>query len=236
MRFLFLVTMMLFITPAFAGVQGLNSSGTNLGVFNKIKCGSGVTCTKVGDYMNMAASAVTASVAGAEGVDAILTLSADESDDSGDDWALKSVAATNSFTISNDTTGSLVAKMTITTTGDVTGPGTGALSGYLQKQVAATATTITAAQCGSTFYNSGAVQMELPAGTAGLVGCRLTFVTMNAANFDLNPATADQIILLTDAAGDAIRNATIGNVVILQYVATNKWIDMGHIGTWSDIN
>jgi hypothetical protein len=226
-------------TPAFAGFQAYNGT-SDLKLFEKLKCSTGLTCTRVGDKLSIVSSPTISTgslgITGADAGDATLTMAADRSDDSGDDWVLKSVASDNTFTISNDVSGSQVAKMTFDTGGGVTGPGTGALSGYLQKQVAATATTITAAQCGSTFYNSGAVVINLPNGAAGLIGCRLTFITLNASNFDVNPGNSDQIILLTDAAGDAIRNATIGNVVTLQYAATNKWIDIAHIGTWSDIN
>ena len=102
-------------------------------------------------------------------------------------------------------------------------------------QVAATATTITAAQCGSTFYNAGAVAMNLPEAST-VVGCRYTFVTLNAANFDVNPDNADQILVLTDAAGDSIRNATLGNAIILQAVSASQWVQVGGQGTYADIN
>lgn len=170
-----------------------------------------------------------------EATDAKLTLQADESDDSGDDWQVASTT-TNTFTISNDTTGSQVAKFTMDTTGNVTAPGTGAMSGFLQAQVAATATTITVDQCGKTFYNTGAVAINLPAGAAAVLGCRITFITLNASNFDINPGNSDRITTLTDADGDAIRNATIGNAITLQYAATNKWIYINHEGTWTDVN
>jgi hypothetical protein len=130
----------------------------------------------------------------------------------------------------------LISPTSLVATGSVVGDGGDPLYGFLQNQIAATATTITAAQCGSTFYNTGAVVINLPNGSAGLLGCRLTFITLNATNFDINPGNSDQIVLLTDAAGDAIRNATVGNFVTLQYAATNKWIDVGHVGTFTDIN
>lgn len=248
MKFLVLAILTtLLASSGFAGtMQVFNSSNLSLGSFGRMKCGTGMTCTRTADgKVNLASSPTLVNaltLTGAEATDASITVQADESDDSGDDWKLTSVASDNTFTIGNDTSGSQVAKLTISTGGDltvvgaVTGDGGDALSGFLQKQVAATATTITAAQCGSTFYNTGAVAINLPNGAAGLIGCRLTFVTLNASNFDVNPGNSDQIMLLTDAAGDSVRNATIGNVVTLQYAATNKWIDIAHIGTWSDIN
>lgn len=197
------------------------------------------TITDASDVVTLASddAAANLTLKGFEANDAKLVLSADESDDNGDDWEIKAAASGNALTISNDTTGSQVAQVTIATTGEVTGTGAGAMSGFLEKQVAATATTITASQCGSTFYNSGAVVINLPNGAASLLGCSLTFVVANASNFDINPGNSDQILTLTNAAGDAIRNATKGGSVILQYGATNEWYVIGkEQGTWTDIN
>ena len=108
--------------------------------------------------------------------------------------------------------------------------------GYLQNQIAATATTITSAQCGSTFVNSGAVVINLPALSSSVIGCRLTFVTMNASNFDINPTGTDRILVLTDANGDAIRNATLGNSVTLEAVSATQWAQVAGQGTYTDVN
>jgi hypothetical protein len=112
---------------------------------------------------------------------------------------------------------------------------TSPMSGVLQNQVTASATTITAAQCGSTFVNAGAVQMELPEASA-VIGCRLTFITGNASNFDINPDDADQILVQTNAVGDAIRNATLGNSITLQAISASQWAPVAVVGTWADIN
>lgn len=102
--------------------------------------------------------------------------------------------------------------------------------------IAATATTITASQCGSTFYNTGAVVINLPKSSAALINCSLHFVTLNASNFDVNPDTLDTILLLTNAAGDAIRNATIGNNITLKAVSATQWVQTSGVGTYTDIN
>lgn len=107
--------------------------------------------------------------------------------------------------------------------------------GALQNKVTATATTITSSQCGSTFVNGGAVQIELPEASA-VIGCRLTFVTANASNFDINPDNADQILVATNAAGDAIRNATLGNSITIEAISASQWAEIAIIGTWTDIN
>jgi hypothetical protein len=106
----------------------------------------------------------------------------------------------------------------------------------IESRVTATATTITASQCGSTFVNSGAVAINLPE-ASGVIGCRLTFLTAISANFDVNPDDNDQILILTNAAGDSIRNAVIGSSVVLEAASTSAWAPVGkEQGTWSDIN
>lgn len=105
--------------------------------------------------------------------------------------------------------------------------------GVMRNRVAATATTLTAAQCGSTFYNSGAVEVDLP-DAALVLGCRYTFITMNASNFDIDPDAADQILVQTNAAGDRARNATLGNSITLEAVSASQWAPVSVVGTWAD--
>lgn len=102
--------------------------------------------------------------------------------------------------------------------------------------IAATAVTLTASQCGTTYYNTGAVVITLPKSSASLLNCTFHFVTMNASNFDINPDTADQILILTNAAGDAIRNATLGNNITLKAVSATQWVQMAGVGTYTDVN
>lgn len=119
--------------------------------------------------------------------------------------------------------------------GDIVGDGTDKLYGYLQNRILATATTLTAAQCGSTVYNGGAVEINLPEAST-VLGCRYTFVTANAANFDVDPDAADQILIQTNAAGDMIRNATLGNTITLEAISASQWVVVGILGTWADAN
>lgn len=102
------------------------------------------------------------------------------------------------------------------------------------KLVLATATTITKSQCGSVFYNAGAVNITLPEAST-VLGCKLRFVTLNASNFDISPDAADQILVKTDAAGDSIRNATLGNGLTLIAVSASQWVPISSQGTWTDI-
>ena len=107
--------------------------------------------------------------------------------------------------------------------------------GVTRTRVLASAVTITSSQCGSTFYNAGAIEMDLPEASA-VIGCRLTFVTLNAANFDIDPDAADQILVQADAVGDKVRNATLGNTITLEAVSASQWVVVGILGTWTDAN
>lgn len=104
-------------------------------------------------------------------------------------------------------------------------------------QVLASTTALTKSQCGATVYNSGAVVQPLPAISTVGAGCRFTFLVTNASNFDINPADADFIAVLTNANGDAIRSATLGNSVVLESTGISVWVPVGkEQGTFSDIN
>lgn len=108
--------------------------------------------------------------------------------------------------------------------------------GVLENRVLATATTITAAQCGSTFYNAGAIEMELPEASA-VLGCRLTFIVANATAFTLDPDAADQIVLLTNAAGDSLIADAVGESIVLEAISASQWAPVGaEKGTWTDSN
>lgn len=122
-------------------------------------------------------------------------------------------------------------------TTDIVGDGGDQMYGFLKNQVAATATTITAAQCGSVFLNTGAspVQMELPEAST-VIGCQLSFVTATATAFTVNPDNADQILVQTNAAGDATSNATLGNSITIQAISASQWAPISVVGTWSDAN
>jgi len=110
-------------------------------------------------------------------------------------------------------------------------------SGYgtLQNRILATATTLTSSQCGSTIYNGGAVVINLPEAST-VLGCRFTFITLNASNFDINPDDADIIMNSTNVAGDASRNATVGDNITLEAISATQWTVISSKGTWSDAN
>lgn len=177
--------------------------------------------------------------------DASITLTADAGADNGDVWKLMHTGSSNAFSLQNNTSGSQVAKMTLSTAGamtsvvSITGAGTGSLSGYLQSQVASTSVGITAAQCGSTFVSNSADVMVLPEAST-VLGCRLTFICGTADDFDVNPADATDTIgitgALTPSAGDAIRCTDIGAGFVLQAVGNDLWAVISTNGTITDVN
>lgn len=246
MKKLLLTLALLTTTGAFASMRFFDSSGVQLGIKSDFQCSTGVTCSISSGKLLMVSSPTLVTplvMKAADAADSSLTLQADNSDDSGDDWKLTSTASGNAFVLSNDASGSQVAKVSVAaSTGNVTfaggliGSGASTLVGFLKNQVAATATTLTVAQCGSSVINSGAVAINLPEASTAL-GCRFTFITGNASNFDVNPDDADQILVLTNAAGDSIRNATLGNSVVLEAISASQWAPVGkEQGTYSDIN
>lgn len=162
--FLFTVLFSVFGFAGFQGYQGV----TNLGLFQAVKCSTGLTCSKVGTKLNI-----------------------------------------------------------VTTT-----------LGLLETTTAASAVSISTSQCGSTFALgvSTATQMGLPTATSAIIGCKLTFITAIASNFQINPDNGDQILVLTNASGDRISNTTLGNTVTLQAAAVSQWVVVGEKGTWADSN
>ena len=113
---------------------------------------------------------------------------------------------------------------------------------------------------GAIFDNQGAtaaVTFYLPDGEQYSV---LTFVVDDAYDIDLQPSengactasdtpwdcctgasagtcTSNQIITLTDNAGDKLSSdATQGSMITLYKISTTEWMPMGYVGTWSDAN
>jgi hypothetical protein len=94
------------------------------------------------------------------------------------------------------------------------------------------------AYAGQVLTNSGAggaLVFNLPEASTW-IGRRLTFAVLAAQNLDVNPDNADLILGLTNAAGDAIRNATVGGTVTLMAIDATNIVVLGSYGTWSDVN
>jgi len=110
------------------------------------------------------------------------------------------------------------------------------VSGLQDTTVSGATDALTTDACGKSFKNSAAAVVTLPAAVTASVGCQISFMVAHASNYDVNPNGTDQILGLTNAAGDAIRNATLGGSVTLQAMAAGQWVVMGSYGTWTDVN
>lgn len=245
MKTLSLLLALVFSLTVHAGFEGL-SAGSSLDIFNKLDCSTGLTCTKVKDKFTMVASptlaAAPVSFTAAAITDAVLSLISNNGAANGDTWKIKALATGNALSFYNNVSGADVLKFSISsggnisTVGNVIGTGANQLYGFLNQQIAATAVTITAAQCGSSFINTGIVTINLPEAST-VLGCRITFITGNAAAFDVNPDNADVILATaTNVAGDAISNATLGNSITLEAISAVNWAPVAVFGTYTDIN
>jgi len=115
------------------------------------------------------------------------------------------------------------------------GDGTNATQYGYKKSVKliTTDTTLTDADCGKviTYALNASLQVGLPAAVAGL-----WFIIVNGpSTITINPQDADYIRALTNAAGDAIRNTTTGNAILLIATSDSEWAGIPY-GTWSDVN
>lgn len=141
----------------------------------------------------------------------------------------------------------LTVSGTSTLSGDVVGDGGDSVYGYLENQVAASVTALTAAQCGSTILSAGAAVQPLPEAST-VIGCRYTFICGTADDFDINPDDADQFgpinniaagtsAAITPSAGDAIRCTDIGSSLTVEAVSASLWSAVGTgNGAWTDVN
>jgi hypothetical protein len=102
---------------------------------------------------------------------------------------------------------------------------------------AATATAPSSDLYGSTLTNTGAAGAVVVTLPAPVVGMEFTVFLTVAQDVDINPANGTSILVLTNAAGDAISSAaTIGNRITLRAISTTEWIPLETSGTWSDAN
>ncbi len=98
--------------------------------------------------------------------------------------------------------------------------------------------TLTADQLyGSTFNNTGASGATVQSLPAPKPGMRFRVYLTVAQDVDLNPADGTQILVLTNATGDAISSAaTIGNAIELVALSSTTWGAFSASGTWTDVN
>lgn len=95
-------------------------------------------------------------------------------------------------------------------------------------------TTLTAAQTGRWVSNDGAsgtITFTLPSAATGL---QYGFYVDETQSLQIDPATGDQILHLTNSAGDMITNATAGDSIYLVAISSAGWIPLQETGTWND--
>lgn len=216
-----LLGMMVMATAAYAGFQGVNGS-TSLGIFNKLKCSTGLTCTKVGDSFSMVASptitgspiTVTADSATAATID----LRANANASSGDDWQFKSTTSQGGLQLLNNTSGSQVAKLTITTGGNVTVAGTLTSTGVFTPTAGIAASATTKTIWGS--WNPGvATNATSTTPSATVVYMTQIWVPHNQTMTGiavLNAATVGTnkyVVALFDSSGTALANSNTAGVL-----------------------
>ena len=257
MKILLLIVSLIFTinTQAFEAYSGT----TDLGLFNKIKCSTGVTCTNVLGKLNIVSSPTlvgpltlesgeiinntlddtielksndentTLQITGFEAKTAVLNLWADQGDDAADKFSLTATVA-DTLVLKNSTT----TLATVDSSGNVLGIGSNNISGFLNKQVAITSVAITAAQCGSTFVGDSADVIVLPEAST-VLGCRLTFVAGTADDVDINPADATDVIGSITASGGTI-TPSAGDAIRMTDVGTSVVLQAVSANLWVAIS
>lgn len=202
-------------TPALA-FQGFNGD-KEIGLFNKIKCGAGMTCSRTDkDKFTITCTPEVESgdfsIIGEEGANAVLTFAADEGDDNGDVWELRSEASGNAFAFYNDVSGTMVQKLSLSTAGDVAFPGSLAINTSKFTVDGATGDTDVAGDVTITgdLTVGGTIKgptvstiVEATATTATADQCGSTFVSTGAVEMDLPDASTVLGCTYTFVAGDA---------------------------------
>ena len=116
--------------------------------------------------------------------------------------------------------------------------GAGAMGMWLHKKVIVTdvtsPVTLTVAQSGSIFNNSGAsgaVTYNLPAAAAGLV---YGFAVITAQNLIVDAAAGDLIYIGSSAssAGGTATSNTIGSALYMVAIDATNWVCLSDTGTW----
>ncbi len=130
-------------------------------------------------------------------------------------------------------------------TGTLDGNGTGVVSGMLytvENHIAGDTLTIAETQTIHTnSAASGAVILNLTEASTA-IGMSFTFITITAQNFDINPDDADTILSLTNAAGDAIRSAAVGDSITIMAMDATNWVviassnSTNSADSWADVN
>jgi len=124
-------------------------------------------------------------------------------------------------------TGAITATANINANGNIVGDGATQLTGAIAATQDFTANdTLTIAEAGKVCTNAGAegaVTLTLPEAST-CKGLAYAFYVYTAQTFGVNPSdTQDQIIGLTNAAGDSITSSTVADSVKLTAIGDDTW-------------
>jgi hypothetical protein len=110
-----------------------------------------------------------------------------------------------------------------------------AQNSYLNVYTDINGETLTDSHSGRIITNTGATGAQTFNLPPAVIGLHFIFALSAAQDMDVNPQADDQIIVLTNAAGDAISSDAIaGSTVELIAVDSTKWLPIRRSGTWTD--
>lgn len=128
-------------------------------------------------------------------------------------------------TISND--GDILTAGTLTVNGtQIIGDGATEMVGVKHDVVDGAAVNpyaVTIAMSGTVFYNTQAIEFDLPEASTA-IDTEYTFVVGHASNLDIDPEASDKILGLCDAAGDKARSTTVGDTITLIALDATNWV------------
>ena len=144
-------------------------------------------------------------VIGNEGTSAGIRLEADQGDDNGDTWRINSNQDVNDLTISNDTSGSLVDKLTLTTGGNLTVTGTvsdsiGNLRSLVKNsQNGGSTYTLVAGDAGKIIDKSNGGGVTVPNGVLS-AGDMVTILNNSGSDFTITQGSSFSLYNTSDAS------------------------------------
>lgn len=100
------------------------------------------------------------------------------------------------------------------------------------------AITLDSTQCmGGIITNAGDDDANIYTLPEAAIGFQITFILQVAQDIDVNPDDNDQILVETNAIGDAISSdAVIGSLIKLIATTDSTWMPINTVGTWTDVD
>lgn len=246
MKNLTLILTLVLSCSAWAGFIGINGS-TNLGVFNKLTCSTGLTCTKNGDVFSVISSpsntSGTFSVIAPVSTAATFDLKSDNNGSNGDDWQFKSLSTAGGLQILNNVSGSQVAKLTMDTAGNTTIAGTLTVTGEFSPSAGVASSAATRKRWGA-WIPGVASQGTSATPSATVVYLTQIWIPHNETITGiavLNAATVGTnkyIVALFDSNGLVLANSTTAGVttagasVFQQIAFTGTYVAQGPRTYW----